>query len=167
MEKSAVLDTPKKVCDTMFDIHNFARMNDSRSVNPFENIYKVYKNVTCVPFEPIMANQQNDDPSIATWNPKLWERSSAWDMYVRFESIKFSTLYEEVDDNTQVISRPKMTELFNTLRTDAFQRLSYSFYFLDGSPDVSDDEYKYKGASQQVISVFNNFEELNPKLCIF
>ena len=159
MEKSAVLDTPKKVCDTMFDIHNFARMNDSRSVNPFENIYKVYKNVTCVPFEPIMANQQNDDPSIVTWNPKLWERSSAWDMYVRFESIKFSTLYEEVDDNTQVISRPKMTELFNTLRTDAFQRLSYSFYFLDGSPDVSDDEYKYKGASQQVISVFSNFGE--------
>ncbi|HIE82555.1 MAG TPA: hypothetical protein EYQ00_01330 [Dehalococcoidia bacterium] len=34
MAKSAVLDTPKKVCDTMFDIHNFARLNDSRSVVP-------------------------------------------------------------------------------------------------------------------------------------
>ena len=158
MAKSAVLDTPKKVCDTMFDIHNFARLNDSRSVIPFKNIYNEYKNVSCVPFEHIMANQQNDDPSIITWDPKLWERSSAWDMYVRFEPIHFSTLRKDVDDNTQLIPRPEMSELFNKLRTDAFMRPSYTFYFLDGSPVVSDDEYKHKDASHQVISAFNYFE---------
>ena len=159
MKKSSVLDTPTKVCDTMFNIHNFARMNDSRTVTPFENIYNVYKNVSCVPFESEMANPQPDGSSAVIWNPKLWERSSAWDMYVKFEPIKFSTLYEEVDDNTQMISRTKMTELFNTLRTDAFQRVSYTFYFLGGSSDVNDDEYKYKNASQQIISVFDNFGE--------
>ena len=154
MAESSVLDIPKKVCDTMFNIHRFAQMNDSRAITPYNNIYKEYQGVKCILYDDDMKSVV-DDPSI-NLDTAGWSKFSQWDMSIKFQPITLSSLYNEhIDSTTQLMKSKELIHLYNQLRTDGIQRNGYSYYFLDGPYVEGENPYKYSNNSQSIIFIFS------------